>query len=389
MPDNFHEAQDFTAELATLLKEISDRIDKFVRIRAEDSYWSKVAARHAAHENLWFEQRASKLPALARTHHVVWSGLRALAFGQEIPFAAYRGRERNTWPPNVEPAMREGILTLMGGDLQLGELFFRYFTKVGAESEDYLSLARQFLSFGPESFETDCSEGFDIRGDWFDTMLLYNGRPLYLNWCDCEGSIGQLIIRSGSLDLETDLANYRSVVEGALDLGELLVPQIDLVTRLLTRGRYLVGLQSYLRDRFTSLWPSGSNFDQYSQHVAESLANLTPTQGEVVGYYPDNDAVLYALQEMVELDAERVHFYRELARRDIPLYVVTLRIVGGHCQFIIDGHHKFRACVEENRVPRMIEIERVDAPTVDSAMAKLAFGHDEALSRWYFSLREK
>jgi hypothetical protein len=93
---------------------------------------------------------------------------------------------------------------------------------------------------GSEEYLLEDGEGvIDVRGDDFDCGLLVDGDPVAFYWSDCEGSIGQYLVRSRDTEgLSGRLRALRHVAGGGLDPSAPLAPQIYPLLALFSSATY-------------------------------------------------------------------------------------------------------------------------------------------------------
>src|SRR3954463_15310401 len=90
-----------------------------------------------------------------------------------------------------------------------------------------------------EIFELVGGRSFiDVRGGGFDSALLVGGQPIVLNWCDCQGSVAQYLVRAGLTDCEQELHSLRHTLAGNWRPDVPISSQIFPFLELFVPGRY-------------------------------------------------------------------------------------------------------------------------------------------------------
>jgi len=160
-----------------------------------------------------------------------------------------------------------------------------------------------------------------VEGDGWASALFVDGRAVLLNWCDCQGSVGQEFSLIEGANLEASVKSFRSVVEDGPDPVVALASQIAPLLGHFRSGRYRLILLPLTQDDYGQDWE-----DQ--------------PYGAIQWYYPNRGVTLLPTQPNEALDQERVlWFEREIAAGRRPV-VITAGINGGVCEFVLDGHHK-------------------------------------------------
>lgn len=211
------------------------------------------------------------------------------------------------------------------------------------------------------SFVGDGKGLIEVRGGEAETILLVEGRPVALNWDDCQGSVGQYLVFTGysrGRDYGRQLVEF---VEGEVDGGRPLAEQVGPLLDLFTTGTYCLVYT-----------PSAS---------VESVATLehpgrSATDRELVGYYPA-DRNLVCTQAREALNEGRVAFFREQIRAGRRPLVMTASAERAWCEFVIDGHHKLAAYNQEKVRPSVLGIVLWQAPgiSLDQGLGCLPPGH--------------
>ena len=202
----------------------------------------------------------------------------------------------------------------------------------------------------------------DVRGGGFDSLLLVGGKPIALNWCDCEGSVGQYMVRAGSTDCEKKLRSLRHLVEGNVSAQAPLTAQLQPFLELFVPGRYRILYYESCPDcdciKFNTPWMASRDFDQF---------------------YPMCHVLVFT-QAVDSLNSERVAYHLERIRNGHRPLALTATTDDGWCEFVIDGHHKLQAYSQAGIDPSFISVCRLDAPrlSADSLSELFDAGHPMA-----------
>jgi uncharacterized protein (TIGR02996 family) len=202
----------------------------------------------------------------------------------------------------------------------------------------------------------------EVRGGDHDTALLVEGKPVALNWDDCQGSVGQYLVFTGhtrGADYARQLAAF---VEGAVDPGRPLADQLAPLLVLFTTGTYCL---------------------QYTPSVAVKSATTleysarSAAEQELIVYYPADHHHLVCTQMRESLDEGRVAYFCKQIRAGRRPIVLTTSAEGAWCEFVIDGHHKLAAYDREGMRPTVLGIVRWQAPGIglDEGLGWLPSGH--------------
>jgi hypothetical protein len=202
----------------------------------------------------------------------------------------------------------------------------------------------------------------EVRGGQAETILLVEGRPVALNWDDCQGSIGQYLVFSGHARGSDCARQLREFVESELDDGQPLAEQIGPLLALFAPGVYCL---EYV--------PSAA---MGSIAVLER-PDSTRANRELGGYYPFDDRNLICTQARESLDERQVaHFQEQILAQRRPL-VLTASAEDAWCEFVIDGHHKLAAYDTTHVNPSILSIIRWQAPAIrlEEGLGCLPAGH--------------
>lgn len=200
-----------------------------------------------------------------------------------------------------------------------------------------------------EHYSLEDGLGFlEVQGNDFDTVLLYQGEPVAFSWSDCQGSIGQYLIRRSALNSAELMTEFQQLLQGGFDPDKSISHQFGPVLKLFSSGKYEL---SY-RKRSSAYW---------SIVPFESLASLNSS---VDAYWPEKINFV-PTQAEESLSREKVEHFKELILAGTRPIVITASAEQAWCQFVIDGHHKLQAYRELNIPPARIEIKRLS----DSAIS--------------------
>jgi uncharacterized protein (TIGR02996 family) len=202
----------------------------------------------------------------------------------------------------------------------------------------------------------------EVRGGEAETVLLVEGRPVALNWDDCEGSVGQYLVFTGHTRGRDYARELAELVAGAIDEARPLADQLGPLLATFASGKY-----------WLTYSPSAA-VESIAMHEYSDRSNA---EGELVQYYPLEHSHLVCTQTRESLDERRVAFYREQIRAGHRPVVLTAAAEGAWCEFVIDGHHKLEAYTRQRVQPTVLSIVRWGAPaiSVDEGIDFLPRGH--------------
>jgi uncharacterized protein (TIGR02996 family) len=196
------------------------------------------------------------------------------------------------------------------------------------------------------------SEGkglIEVRDGQQDTVLLVEGKPIALNWDDCQGSVGQYLVYTGCPCGGEHLRQLLELVAGQVDEARPLADQVEALLALFAPGTYCL---------------------HYSPStVVECVATLehvspSSVADELLGYYPAYLRNLVCTQIHESLNEDRVAYYRRQIRAQGRPIVLTTSAGAAWCEFVIDGHHKLEAYNRERVKPAIFGVFRWDAPGI-------------------------
>jgi len=147
-----------------------------------------------------------------------------------------------------------------------------------------------------------------------------------VNWSDCAGSVGQLL---RIYNKEENLLLEEKINEDLLN-ETASEETINTIFKILPSGEYNI---------YQNLIPR--------YHI---VSKMTLTEDEIfmTGYYPFEDDVLVMTQPEIQINQERVEYYKEIIQKGARPKVVTFQVdfpdefgfYDNTPQFILDGHHK-------------------------------------------------
>jgi hypothetical protein len=197
----------------------------------------------------------------------------------------------------------------------------------------------------------DGTSFIDVRGGGFDSALFVEGKPIALNWCDCEGSVGQLLIRGGVYNHQDHVRALRRVLLGGLDPELPLAVQLSPLLQLFSPAEYEI-----------KLWEDCPDCELFQVGATERLRE------ELTGYYPFGFS-LVATQAMEMLRISRIHRYAGIiATTPHRPIAITTTVEGGWCEFVLDGHHKLMAYQMAGLPPTFISICRIAGPAIEASI---------------------
>ncbi len=190
----------------------------------------------------------------------------------------------------------------------------------------------------------------DVRGGLSDTVLLVEGKPIALNWDDCQGSVGQYLVFTHHTRGADYARQLTDLVEGALSQTQPLADQLGPLLALLAPGTYSLAYT-----------PSAAAIDNAAtlEHPGRASA-----REELDQYYPAYQRSLIGTQASESLNEEQVTYFQGMIRDGLRPIVLTISAEGSWCEFVIDGHHKLAAYRRVHTEPTILSIVRVQAPEI-------------------------
>ena len=198
-----------------------------------------------------------------------------------------------------------------------------------------------------ENLVVDHGRGvLDVRGNDFDTALLIGGHIVAYQWCDCQGSVGQYLVRSTSLDSTAAVLAFRHSVVSEVPAGVSLATHFVEIVGLLADGTYTLQLEDL---------PAETDVAELEVRQGSALActNYYPSARSLIASQPDDVHSPAAVRE-------HLHAIQRGARPT----VVTLSAGDAPSEFILDGHHKIKAYRKASVPIRSLSIFRLDSGQV-------------------------
>lgn len=188
---------------------------------------------------------------------------------------------------------------------------------------------------------TNGTGAVDVRGP-FPTTLSVDGQRVGITWDDFAGSVGQyVVVRSHTRGNKA----WTEIVE-VLENGLHDAPIADQI-------------QPMLNEFSNSLY-----YLHFSPSISQYTVVSTPHDDPgLPGYYPDSRNLL-CTQPRERLDPPRVNLFRDRIQAGQRPIVLTTSTEEAYCEFVIDGHHKLAAYIEEMVPPAVLSIVRCDSPGV-------------------------
>lgn len=205
----------------------------------------------------------------------------------------------------------------------------------------------------------------DVRGGADGSLLLVDGKPISLHWCDCEGSVAQYLVRAGSTDCENKLRMIRHVLDGNINSGQPISAQILPFLELFVPGLYKLQQQQCYEGwacvEFDSSWDSATSHG---------------------GFYPFDSTLIFT-QSVDSLNQERVDHYALAITNGARPIALTATSNTAWCDFVLDGHHKLQAYKLVNVRPEIISVSRLNAPALASDTFTCWFDANHPLADHY------
>lgn len=190
----------------------------------------------------------------------------------------------------------------------------------------------------------------EVRGgEQEDAVLLVEGRPIALNWNDCQGSVGQYLVFTSHTRGNEYARQLAEFVSGQYDLNCPFAEQISPLLSTFADGIY---------------WLHFIPSTDITGFEVQGYPSPAPGDRRLLEYYPFADHNLIGTQAHESLDKERVKYYRAQIRSKRRPIILTAATENAWCEFVIDGHHKLEAYLRENVKPSILNIIRWDAPTI-------------------------
>lgn len=185
----------------------------------------------------------------------------------------------------------------------------------------------------------------DLVGNEFDCAIYFQGKPYAINWADCEGGVGQLLVRTGLKGFKKDLRQLRHVLENGLDPEQKISDQIYPILQLFKYGDLI--LRNYCPDQWEII-----DYDE----------------NQIIDYYPFGEP-LVTTQPRSSLNVDTILKYEASIKSGNSPVVVTTSVQDGWCEFVLDGHHKLQAYDRLKKPPNIVNIEKPKSTlSIDKAL---------------------
>jgi uncharacterized protein (TIGR02996 family) len=185
----------------------------------------------------------------------------------------------------------------------------------------------------------------EVRGGQDEIVLLVEGKPVALNWDDCQGSVGQYLVFTGHTCGSDYVRQLWQFMAGKIDEARPLAEQLAPLLALFAPGTYCLNYTP-------STAPETFDVLEYSSRTSAAW------------YYPSEQRNLVCTQKPEGLNEERVALHCEQIRAKKRPIVVTTTTEGARCEFVIDGHHKLKAYNRLGVKPALLVIVRWDTPSI-------------------------
>ncbi|MBM0744714.1 hypothetical protein JOY44_24435 [Phormidium sp. CLA17] len=167
----------------------------------------------------------------------------------------------------------------------------------------------------------------DVLGDDYETAIVVKDQPLATFFYDCEGSLGQYLVRSSVESISSMLAEYRLATQFAENQTAALAVIVSTYEKLLASGTYRVGRYSIAE--------SSTYFEYGNDWKVESDSDWE---------YPDPPWKVVALQSKDQLNTNTIDEYKQIIKSGRSPLCITLSAQGfEEVEYLIDGHHKIAA----------------------------------------------
>lgn len=180
----------------------------------------------------------------------------------------------------------------------------------------------------------------DVRGDSFEAVLQISQEVIAAHWADCEGSVGQHLVRSVSRQPNHALTRFRRSVETSVPDDLPLMEHFQEVVATLVPGQYAFVLEDVSVDSYV-----------VEQEVRPEVAL------DITRFYPGFGAMV-ATHPRAALSRLTIDRHAQAIRRGERPVVITVSHDKAWAEFIIDGHHKLHAYQRENVAIRRLNIIR-------------------------------
>ncbi len=204
----------------------------------------------------------------------------------------------------------------------------------------YITYEDHYLQ-GYEIFELENSSSqISLRGDSFESAILFEGQPIAFHWSDCQGSVDQYLVRSSNDDDPTQtLKQIRQLVND--ETSDLPLSQsLEGLLSMFEPGQYL--LKAIELDEYDYLKPKKSHCN----------------------YYPYED-ILISTQPSIQLNEEAVLQHMKSIKAGKKPKLITASVHQNiQTMYVLDGHHKLEAYQRLEQNPHVIHIISVSAQPI-------------------------
>jgi len=195
---------------------------------------------------------------------------------------------------------------------------------------------------GYQIYELHDGQGrITLSGNHYESGLLFDGKPVGFTWADCQGSVGQYLVRSMDYDQYHESLNaIRRYVGDEIDATIPVSEALRALLGLFPSGQMLLGtreLHSYVY------------YDQAGNR--ENPVNIYPDEWNLVSTRPEKLLNKKQIRE----------FIAKIKKGQRPKIIIA-SAYGNSVQYILDGHHKLQAYRKLGIDPVVIDIVLVGTP---------------------------
>lgn len=187
----------------------------------------------------------------------------------------------------------------------------------------------------------------DVRVDDFEAVLRISHEIVAAYWADCEGSVGQHLVRAAASQQNHALTQLRRSVETPVPADQPLRKHFQEVAATLVPGQYVFVLEDVPADSYV-----------VEQEVRPEMT-LDVTQ-----FYPGFGAMI-ATHPRAALSRPTIDRHAQAIQCGERPVVVTISHCKAWAEFIVDGHHKLHAYQRENIAIRRLNIIRRQSSRVE------------------------
>ncbi len=182
----------------------------------------------------------------------------------------------------------------------------------------------------------------DVRGDsGLGGALIFKGQVATAVWSDFEGSVGQFLLSAHNQHYREIGSHFYAIAEKEVNQENLKDTALPIL-KLFSNGIYSVHLE---------------DFDLYSDcHIFENSSQYAISFS---GFYPEEICILNTIPNPV-IKEETVKAWQLKIRKQIKTCVVLLESPHGVGFFVLDGHHRMKAYLNEFISARAIVIRKLN-----------------------------